>query len=409
MALKSVVELYRTLESPIYNEENRTFECSCRYSNDIKNHLQNIDQSFARIKSLHINGDLINNESLPEVNDKDIINVIITVSSNSPVSFFKDIESFFRRATHTIKNCRLPSEFYLVDDNYFSGDEKTNDKIANLNNLYKLIDCLSKIAEYKESEQLVFFSKIDDKVITLPLKIKLTKELLNCTVELQLFSNLCDDMLDDLLVNEKRIIFKETLFDFSKNKPESESELFFYLIEKFDDFKKLFLHNLKLYLDRFSFQKIRQEVANEEIHFSERCSKTLSDIQAKLLGIPISLAGVIVLAKATSGFEFLLLAVGLAFTSLILFSMIKVQLSNFNIIKSAFKNVFDGFERRYQSYPEELIKMIQKEKVKIEKQQRITFRWLIFFIFLSLVPGILSFIFVILKIYFSSIVLIFIS
>lgn len=407
MGLKSVVELYRVLKNPTYNEMSRTFDCTCQYSSNIEKCLKNLNLSYAKIKSIIINDTHFDIEQLPAANDQDIINLNITVNSNSPVSFFENFESFFKRASNTIKECRLPSEFYLVEDNYYSGDEKINDKIVCLSNLYKLIECLTIISEHKNGQQLIYFYK-KDQVITLPLNIKLDdSSILGYSIELQPFLELCRDEQDDLLVNEKRTIFKETLFDFLHDKIKSEPFLF--LVKNFSDFKMTFLNNMKLYLAQFSFQKIRQEVANAEIDYAGKCAKTLSDIQAKLLSVPISLAGIIAMFKTNSIIETSLLLLGIIFASVILYSTVKVQKYNLNNIECASNNVFEGFKKRYESYPEELKDSIDNEKDALDKQQKKTKQWLNFFCFASLIPAILAILFVISKIWFSNIAIIFIS
>lgn len=416
MNLETIVRLYRFLNKPLYNAEERSFYYEGSYDEILYSKLITLDLDSELIQEtdFEIDGEFFFTPSdFPQPKSGSSIKFTIKFAFDGLKAFYSDWSEFITTSHYELVKFNYPEEFYVVSDDYFSKENTINFSNKKLLNLIEFAKCLSIQAEYIDHSsddflRLFYFYKSEEgSVEKLLLKINYNKPSLFLNeLDHSIFSELYNQESDDLLINEKKNIFLATLSDFLK--PIPEDDRFCTLVIEFKKFKELFSNNLKVYFNKFSFQKIRQEVANAEIDFSDKCSKTLFDIQAKLLGIPVSLAGVIVLTKASSGFEIILLVMGLVFTSLILYSTVKVQLSNFNIIKSASKNVFDGFESRYKSYPKTLMIMIEEEWDKIEKQQRKTFFWLIGFLILSLVPAALSVFFVICKLWFSNIEIIFI-
>jgi len=417
MNLETIVKLYRFLNKPSYDAEERCFCYEGSYNKKLYSKLIELDFDSELIQEtdFEIDGEFFPSpDDFPQPKRGNSIKFTIKLAFDGLKAFYFDWSAFIATANYELVKFNYPEEFYIVEDDYYSKEKITNSTDKKLKNLVEFVRCLSLQAEYIDDSsdeflRLVYFYKSDEgsaEKLLLSIDFK-NPSLLVDELDYAEFSVLSNKESDDLLLNEKKNIFLATLSDFLK--PISEVDRFSILVTELKKLKELFSNNLKAYFYKFSFQKIRQEVANAEIDFSAKCSKTLSDIQAKLLGIPVSLAGVVVLTKASSGFEIILLAMGLLFTSLILYSTVKVQLSNFNIIKSASKNVFNGFESRYRSYPETLTIMITEEWHKIKKQQRKTFIWLIGFLILSLVPATLSVLFVISKIWFSSITIIFIS
>ncbi|MCT7041785.1 hypothetical protein M1717_26490, partial [Salmonella enterica subsp. enterica serovar Pomona] len=75
-------------------------------------------------------------------------------------------------------------------------------------------------------------------------------------------------------------------------------------------------NNLSVYLSGFNFHKARKDVAAAELDFSEKTAKTISDLTAKILTIPLSLLAAIGIWKLSALTEQLVVASGVAFTSL---------------------------------------------------------------------------------------------
>lgn len=401
MSFKSIIDLYRHLNKPVYDSNDRRFSYNGSYTNPLRKKLSEIDfdSNFIQDAKFEINDNFVNkNNGFPNCKKNDSIKFTIKLAPDGLIAFYLSWADFIYAANYELIKCNYPEEFYIVKDDYYSKEVGINITDSKLKILVKLVNYLSSQAEGTYFEEkflcLVYFCKSEEGIVDkMLLKINFNNPILLVDkIDSDIFNELFLKESDDLLINEKKNIFLTTLNDFLRPLPEEIR--FISLVTEIKKFQELFLNNLKLYFDKFSFQKIRQEVANAEIDFSEKCSKTLSDIQAKLLGIPISLAGVIAIFNSKDKYEILMLFIGITFTSLILTSTVKVQLNNFNAIKSASKNVFDGFINRYLSCPETLRDMIVNEKRMLDEQQKETSMWLHIFLILSLSPFVLSLIFI---------------
>ena len=401
MSFKSIIDLYRHLNKPVYDSNDRRFSYNGSYTNPLRKKLSEIDfdSNFIQDAKFEINDNFVNkNNGFPNCKKNDSIKFTIKLAPDGLIAFYLSWADFIYAANYELIKCNYPEEFYIVKDDYYSKEDGINITDSKLKILVKLVNYLSSQAEGTYFEEkflcLVYFCKSEEGIVDkMLLKINFNNPILLVDkIDSDIFNELFLKESDDLLINEKKNIFLTTLNDFLRPLPEEIR--FISLVTEIKKFQELFLNNLKLYFDKFSFQKIRQEVANAEIDFSEKCSKTLSDIQAKLLGIPISLAGVIAIFNSKDKYEILMLFIGITFTSLILTSTVKVQLNNFNAIKSASKNVFDGFINRYLSCPETLRDMIVNEKRMLDEQQKETSMWLHIFLILSLSPFVLSLIFI---------------
>ncbi|VEJ54654.1 hypothetical protein [Pragia fontium] len=398
MSIKTIVALYRILPTPEYNSERRLFSCECKYTQEIRQAILDVIQTKASIKELSVNGDCIDydTEPLPDPKNDDVLRIEVKAPSNSSTSFFLDINDFLGRVSNSeFLKGELPEQFFIVSDNYFSLDENTNSKIESLKNLFKFTDCLSKMAHYQDnnvdklSRKLVFFKRTEKSLQPLAIDIDFNDaSLLNTTLNFKILLDLHGSAKNDLHINEKKNIFISSLIELLFDIGEDKS--FSYLIKNWDELLKLFNNNLDVYLSNFSFHKVRQEIASTEIELADKCAKTLSDIQAKLLGIPISFTVVIGMLKSDSMFvlEQILCVAGLLLTSLVISSIVKTQLDNFNSIKHASEVSFGGFNEKADS--PSLVDLIEKAKDNLSKQQVSTKRWLTFFRVISWSPFLLG-------------------
>ncbi|MDP1097763.1 hypothetical protein Q6288_27140, partial [Klebsiella quasipneumoniae] len=87
------------------------------------------------------------------------------------------------------------------------------------------------------------------------------------------------------------------------------------LIEHWTDFRLAYDNNLSVYLSGFNFHKARKDVAAAELDFSEKTSKTISDLTAKILAIPLSLLAAIGIWKLNDLTEQFVALTGIIFTS----------------------------------------------------------------------------------------------
>ncbi|OWJ13002.1 hypothetical protein CDC07_22460 [Pseudomonas aeruginosa] len=126
--------------------------------------------------------------------------------------------------------------------------------------------------------------------------------------------------------------------------------------------------NLQSYVHGFSFEKVRQEVARAELKYAKSLSAILGDIAGKLLALPVSLAGLILLNKSDDLLEAWVLSLGLLIVSYILLSTINNQKLQVVRLKHSFDMVFEGFESRKHTYPKKIQALLAETITQLNGQ-----------------------------------------
>ncbi|EAR6163581.1 hypothetical protein ET457_20780, partial [Salmonella enterica] len=150
----------------------------------------------------------------------------------------------------------------------------------------------------------------------------------------------------------------------------------------------------------FNFHKARKDVAAAELDFSEKTAKTISDLTAKILAIPLSLLAAIGIWKLSVLTEQLVVASGVVFTSLIINLIISSQWKQLRRIIHSKNMVFNPFILKLKKYPSELQGDINKAIQELKNNERFSFRILIFFYILCWIPTIVGITIIIYKYFF---------
>ncbi|ORL59202.1 hypothetical protein IPC442_16725 [Pseudomonas aeruginosa] len=126
--------------------------------------------------------------------------------------------------------------------------------------------------------------------------------------------------------------------------------------------------NLQSYVHGFSFEKVRQEVARAELEYAKSLSEILGDIAGKLLALPVSVAGILLVYKSNDPLEVWVLSVGLVVISFILLSTIKNQKLQVNRLQHSFTMAFEDFEARMNTYPRRIQELLAETATQLEVQ-----------------------------------------
>lgn len=214
--------------------------------------------------------------------------------------------------------------------------------------------------------------------------------------------NIVEQLQDEHSINdvnhhiEKRGIFRNTLVEYINE----NNFNFQQLIEHWAGFCLAYDNNLSVYLSGFNFHKARKDVAAAELDFSEKTAKTISDLTAKILTIPLSLLAAIGIWKLSALTEQLVVASGVAFTSLIINLIISSQWKQLRRIIHSKNMVFNPFIVKLKKYPSELQGDINKAIQELKNNERFSFRILIFFYILCWIPTIVGITIIIYKYFF---------
>ena len=201
-------------------------------------------------------------------------------------------------------------------------------------------------------------------------------------------------LLDDLLSHqsgihqrEKRLMFSATMCEVLKG-----GVTFSQFIDRSEKLVEVYQNNLKTYLSGFSFEQARREVAEAQTQFAERLSKTVNDMTAKLLGLPVSMFAVVAVFKTERWFEQFLILIAAIMASYVLYQMIHHQKKQLQQIATSKDLVFKTLEDRSNSdnYPNELKDAIQAAVCSLENNRRALDRTLKIYTLLAWLPGVSS-------------------
>jgi hypothetical protein len=144
----------------------------------------------------------------------------------------------------------------------------------------------------------------------------------------------------------KRDIVKGIVVDVIKGSPTA----FTALIRTMDEIVRRANDNYSVFVSEFSFDKIKDEIAKRKIDFILRINKVFSDIQDKILGVPLALIIATTQIDAKNSYsKNTAIIVGLSLFTIIMGMLVKNQLSNLNAIKEEYTYQEGLLEKEFSS------------------------------------------------------------
>ncbi len=374
MSLSPIVELFRASGPPEFTSGR--FSAELRFNGETRNLIENVwKQNPGVFEELLVDGrEVLDNDPLPSSGVK--FTFTVQPPQNSSSTFHLSLNDFIK-TTPQISRGQIPSDYYLVNENYYSEDNNHPKKIINLSIICKIIDNLSRIAHYHDTKtsadhfKLVFFQPGGAKNTSpVELDTKVTEEILSYDApDLSIIDNLSKSSASiDPHYNEKIGVFWSTLTEFMKNDIGTLTK-FSYLIKNWSLFIDNYQNNLGTYLSGFAFHKAKREVAEAEFQIADQFAKVISEIAGKLLSIPVSFAVVIAITKTSSAIEGPLLVCGLLLASTIIAGAVRNQQKQLERIDHAKTVIFDAIEGKCDSYPEKLQESVADMKNNLNKNE----------------------------------------
>lgn len=388
--LKTLVELYRIAGKPAISSVYLPLQLD--YSPKAEAFLRELTHS-PRVSQYIVedefiaDGIFIENNALPR--DWQSISITLKLPRDSVQRFHNSITDLITFSS--VRNGEFPTNFYIIDQDYHSEDTVTPPAVQKVKNVCRLIKALSKLAHYHDRKatdgepRLVFIQGSDGRSKSAILQPTITNEMLDYS---DIDCSIVEQLQDDHSINdvnhhiEKRGIFRNTLVEYINE----NNFNFQQLMEHWTDFRLAYDNNLSVYLSGFNFHKARKDVAAAELDFSEKISKTISDLTAKILAIPLSLLAAIGIWKLSDLTEQLVVTSGVVFTSLIINLIISSQWKQLKRIIHSKEMVFNPFILKLKNYPNELQKDINKAIDELKNNEIFSFRILISFYILCWIP-----------------------
>lgn len=208
----------------------------------------------------------------------------------------------FARTTNDLLNgpkVRIaePHAYYVKDVDFATADVAVPDLIARYRKMLKLVVLFGEAASYFDETRadLVF--------------VKDGKFVVPVIYDVNDLTTMAIDKADALLGlfgrdehrEQKLEILAEALMDITR--PQPQRVRFFHLVGNLDAILKSVQDGYRLFASSFSYAKIRSQLEDARIDFATKIHKTIVDIQAQLLGLPVAsvvVASQLKVAKACS-------------------------------------------------------------------------------------------------------------
>ena len=386
--LTDVVQLYRMAGCP--NMYGSTFSGQLDFatSQDLMERLHKQALEYGKFSEVRVDQELITDDQTFPVSGNQV-KFDFQVAIQGEARFYIDIEDLC--ISRSIGRGKFPKYFYLVGEDYQHGQDKSMpEAVRNLKALAALVQSLAELSDHH-------YETSGSGAWTL---LFLTNDQ-NATLETRISSSMIKSqspamkaLLYDLLSHqrgihqrEKRLMFSATMCEVLKG-----GVTFSQFIDRSEKLVELYQNNLKTYLSGFSFEQARREVAEAQTQFAEQLSKTVNDMTAKLLGLPVSMFAVFAILRTDRCLEQFLMLTAAIMASYVLYQMIHHQKKQLWQIAAGKDLVFKTLEDRSHAdnYPDELKDAIQTADCSLDSNRRALDRTLNIYTLLAWFPGVLS-------------------
>lgn len=383
---RDVVELYRACERPELAGGSFSFEgaSSARLSRAIDACGQ-LGEQFGRFAE-------------PPENEQDGgVSLTWNLAANEHARFYETISALVNASTRPSQGVP-PTAYYLIDDNYAVGETPAPESVVRLERLVTLIQCLARISQPITTSaldplSLIFVIPAEEKTPprTIQLETRVTEATVSAAdINIGALQRLVDAAGGEQLhVEERTSLFRLAVADVLGDVP-SEQSAFTYLIAHWTEVIAKYQYDVDAYISRFSFDKIRKEIAQTELDFVTKIQSVVGESSSKLLGLPLSLAAVIGIYHASALIESMLLCFGALLIALIFSAFTENQRLQLQQVDHAFETVFDPLIERVKSLPSAIAVRLNEAQQAFARQLRFSRRALLAIRILAWIPVLLA-------------------
>lgn len=282
----------------------------------------------------------------------------IMVVGDSRTQFCSTFPELIDQAKTLSKGVLLENVF-IRDQDWSSYDETFSQAFENIKSACLLVRNLSNLSEMSDISSSPTYNTLH---ITMPerkgappttfhLKTIITTDILDISLNHVNLVGLIKAQIDagGVHADERAQIFWSAVSEVLEESHLDMSQPFVFLLKNWDSVLRVYRHNLQIYLKKFSFEKIKQELCQTTIEHSQKIGSAFGDIASKLLALPLSVVLLERLYESDSMTSKILCFAGLALTSTILASLIRNQQLSFERMRSSQKLMLSGLqsERNY--------------------------------------------------------------
>lgn len=186
--------------------------------------------------------------------------------------YFETLDDLLRLSSQSYPQTR----FYVFELD-FDSTGAANELVTRFRFATKLVQYLQSISDYRKDRELVFFQAKN-----LVLTTDYGRDDLG---DLSRVDDLIAHIRDSVDTEERKIIFVNELIA-ALGSIAVKAERFPQLLRHFDDIFSNYKKSHGLYLEQYSFQKIKSEIDGEIFDYSKQVQGVINDAQTKLVTIP---------------------------------------------------------------------------------------------------------------------------
>ncbi|AAY94210.1 conserved hypothetical protein [Pseudomonas protegens Pf-5] len=321
-----------------------------------------------------------------EIVEGGAVEIELRLPTNESGRFYANVSDLARNGA--LGKGQFPQNVYVVDLGWADFDASEPTQIKELRRVCRLIELLALLAIGVDKDSSpdtynLFFALPPDgakppRTFLLPTQVDehvLGHELRHMSLLEEILNRKNENKAH---LSERKLMIRMAIASVIE-KFESEPNHFLVVVREWKEILATYRANLQTYVYSFSFEKARRELAQAEIDYGTKLSGVLGDIAGKMLALPISFAGWVVLNNSTSAFEGFVLVLGLIVVSLVLLAILHNQMLQADRLLHSFNVVFDDFKDKIKTYPPKLQGLLRITIEQVEKQGstlRRTFRLL---------------------------------
>lgn len=257
-----------------------------------------------------------------------------------------------------------PRRFYLVNAAYAPGDAHVPDAVARYRKVLALVQLFAEAASMLDAtkSELVF---VKEGKVTLAVSFNAPDV---AALDVAAVDRLLGQFADELHHDQKCSILFEALVELCR-KHRGDSA-FRFILRDLDAIAGTVADGYRLFASSFSYNKIKSELEDARIDYTQKIHKTIVDIQNQLLGIPVATIVVASQMKAptTCGPEllvnFAVLAGAWSFVLLLVVAIVNQWLT-LNVIKDEIDQQQAALERDFSKVSADFVGVFGKLKNRI--------------------------------------------
>ncbi|WP_329750521.1 hypothetical protein [Stenotrophomonas maltophilia] len=253
--------------------------------------------------------------------------------SNEFGRFYADVYDFVD-GSEVLSSGGIPQNYYLIQEDLLAGTDAPTVELAAALHLGRLIGGLLKLSLNTVSltastKKLLFVLPAtgDAGPRTFEIDTRITRACLQAPQpDLSVLEALFSGEEGRLHINEHKQLFRVALTSvLAKRRIDAVEPAFQYLVYSWPDVVMAYELNAECYIQKFSFEKLRGDVARIELDYATRMAAVLGDSSGKLLALPLSLGGLAAVWLADDVWSATGLCLGMLLVSLLLSGIVHNQ------------------------------------------------------------------------------------